>query len=71
MKRGMAVLGIAAVFALSACGNGVGDDEIVDEPVPIEEQPLPGEDGVDDDLEEMDEDTEPSPEETTDEGTNG
>ena len=50
MKRGLATLGIATVFALSACGNPTtAEDEIVDEPIPGEEQPLP-EDDMNDDL---------------------
>ena len=50
MKRVLAVLGTAAVFALSACGNPTTVDDDFNEPVPGEQQQLPGDDGVNDDL---------------------
>lgn len=57
MKRGMATaLAIAGVFALSACGNPSTGDDVINEPVPGEEQPMPGDEDkngdLDDDLEE-------------------
>lgn len=69
MKRGLAVLGMAAVFALSACGNPTtAEDEIIDEPIPGEEQQLP-EDDLNDDLddENLDEDLD----DDTDDDTEG
>ncbi len=51
MKRGMATaLAIAGIFALSACGNPNGNDDVINEPVPGEEQQLPGDENMDDNM---------------------
>lgn len=51
MKRALAILGIASVFALAGCGDGTAPTDPV--PPPVEETPLPGEEGdMDDDMDE-------------------
>lgn len=57
MKRALAGLALVTALALSGCGATTANDEIVDDPAtPIEQEPLPGDGGVDDDLDDMDED---------------
>ncbi|MBX9471297.1 hypothetical protein [Microcella sp.] len=72
MKRGLAALGIATVFALSACGNPTtAEDEIIDEPIPGEEQPLPDDDLNDDVDDDMNDDLDDDLDEDTEEETEG
>lgn len=57
MKKALAILGVASVFALAGCGDGTGTPT-EQAPPPVEETPLPGEPG--DDLDDdMDEDLNP------------
>lgn len=58
MKRALAILGIASVFALAGCGDGTGTTPTDPAPPPAEETPLPGEPGDDMD-DDMDEDLNP------------